>query len=84
MNRLVKAGRAAQILGVTPQTLRRWEKKGTFLPDRKTKGGTRYYDLDRLVGSAKQESNLSIAYARVSSHDQKKDLQVQKETLATF
>ncbi|MBU6149537.1 MAG: MerR family DNA-binding transcriptional regulator, partial [Verrucomicrobia bacterium] len=39
MNRLIKIGEAARILGVTEQTLRRWEKSGQLLPDKKTDGG---------------------------------------------
>ena len=73
MNRFIKAGEAARILGVTVQTLRRWEKSGQLLPDKKTEGGTRYYDIDRLLGVSSKESTLTYAYARVSSHDQKED-----------
>ncbi len=84
MNRLIKVGEAAKILGVTVQTLRRWERSGQLLPDKKTEGGTRYYDLDRLVGVSSKESTLTYAYARVSSHDQKEDLERQKEVLSIY
>jgi predicted site-specific integrase-resolvase len=86
MNRLVKIGKAADILGVTVQTLRKWEKSGKLLPDRKTDGGTRYYDLSRIVGrdSKSKSHDLTIGYARVSSHDQRKDLDRQKELLEMF
>ena len=84
MNRLIKIGEAAKLLGVTIQTLRRWEKSGQLLPDKKTEGGTRYYDIDRLFGVTKQESELTSAYARVSSHDQKTDLETQKALLAAY
>lgn len=86
MNRLIKIGEAARILGVTEQTLRRWEKSVQLLPDKKTDGGTRYYDIDRLMGTSSKtkESSLTYAYARVSSHDQKQDLQRQKEALAAY
>jgi predicted site-specific integrase-resolvase len=85
MSRLIKAGEASKILGVTIQTLRRWEKTGQLLPDKKTEGGTRYYNIDRLLGVAsKQDSLLTYAYARVSSQDQKQDLQRQKEVLSTY
>jgi predicted site-specific integrase-resolvase len=86
MNRFIKIGKAAQILGVTPQTLRRWEKDGVLLPDRKGPGDTRYYDEDRLRGiqRANNVSELTIGYARVSSHDQRKDLERQSELLSLY
>lgn len=84
MSRFIKIGKAAEILGVSIQTLRRWEQLGTLLPDRKTAGSTRYYDLDKLLGLQNAEKNLTIAYARVSSHDQKKDLERQATLLSSY
>jgi putative resolvase len=46
MNRFIKIGEAAKILGVSIQTLRRWEETGYLMPARKTNGKTRYYNLD--------------------------------------
>ena len=84
MNRFIKAGEAAKILGITPQTLRRWEKSGQLLPDKRSEGGTRYYDIDRLLGVTSKESTLTYGCARVSSHDQKEDLQRQKQVLSPY
>ncbi len=81
--RLVKIGKAAQILGTTPGTLRKWEETGELLPTRKTKGGTRYYDAASLMGLEHQDVP-TIAYARVSSHDQKDELTRQGELLAAY
>lgn len=39
---------AATILGVSADTLRRWEEEQRFLPDRRTAGGWRLYDRERL------------------------------------
>ena len=83
MNGFVKIGKAAELLGVSIQTLRRLEKQGTLLPDRKSKE-TRYYRLDKLFGLQNSSSDLTIAYARVSSHDQKEDLKRQSSLLASF
>ena len=47
--KLVSIHEAAQFLGVTPTTLRRWEREGRLLPDVRTRGGDRRYDLNRLV-----------------------------------
>ena len=84
MNRYVKIGEAAKLLGVSIQTLRRWEKSGELKSDKRSEGGTRYYDIDHLLGISKTESSLTYAYARVSSHDQKEDLQRQKTLLSSY
>ena len=73
-----------KLLGVSVQTLRRWEREGELLPDRKSEGGTRYYNLDKLLGLQNIETDLTIAYARVSSHDQKDDLRRQAERLEIY
>jgi putative resolvase len=83
-NKFIKIGRASEILGVSIQTLRRWETEGTLIPDRRTPGGTRYYDLDRLLGMKNVENDLTLAYARVSSHDQKTDLERQASLLSSY
>jgi putative resolvase len=83
MSRFVKIGKAAELLGVSIQTLRRWELQKTLLPDRKS-AGTRYYNVDKLFGIQKSSTDLTIAYARVSSHDQKEDLKRQSQLLASF
>lgn len=67
MSRFIKRGEAAKILGITVQTLRRWESKGELIAYRKSEGGTRYYDIDRLLGLQDIETDLTIGYARVSS-----------------
>lgn len=41
MNRFVKIGKAAEILGVSIQTLRRWEVQGDLTASYRSKGGTR-------------------------------------------
>jgi len=84
MSRFIKIGEAAKLLGVSVQTLRRWEREGELLPDRKSVGGTRYYDIDRLFGLQNIETDITIAYARVSSNDQKDDLKRQTELLETY
>lgn len=81
--RFIKIGQAATLLGVSIDTLRKWEKSGELVPDRKTAGGTRFYDSAKLMqlGDADYPT---ICYARVSSHDQKPDLERQKEMLETY
>lgn len=81
--RLVKIGEAAKLLGCGIDTLRKWEKTGELIPDRKTKGGTRFYDAARLLSLGDSDAP-TIGYARVSSHDQKADLDRQREMLESY
>ena len=80
---MVKIGEAARLLGTKPDTLRKWESTGELLPHRKTKGGTRYYLMETLLG-ARTEDAPSGGYARVSSHDQKADLERQQAALEAY
>lgn len=73
---------AAKTLGVTPKTLRLWEKDGK-IKSYKTDGGHRRYNLQELLGMKKDKS-LTVAYARVSSHDQKQDLERQCNVLELY
>lgn len=88
MKNLVSISVAAKALGVTPLTLRRWEASGKLLPDHVTAGGTRRYDLSRLQPElhrkAALEARKTVAYARVSSHDQKADLERQAQVLEAY
>ena len=83
MERFVAIGDAAKALGVSITTLRRWEVEGRLVPDR-TVGRQRRYDLAKLkpeMFHAGPQERKTIAYARVSSHDQKEDLERQKQVL---
>jgi putative resolvase len=80
---LVKIGKAAETLGVDVQTLRAWEKSGELVPDRRSQGGVRYYDLGKILQLG-SEDMPTVGYARVSSHDQKNDLTRQAELLEAF
>ncbi len=71
------------MLGTTPDTFRKWEVTGELLPARKTQGGTRYDAVADLVGLT-NESSPTVCYARVSSHDQKEDLERQHGMLEAY
>ena len=73
---------AAKIKGVSTSTLRRWEAEGKLIPER-TANGHRRYELSQLL-NIQSELSYTIGYCRVSSHDQKKDLQRQKEVVELF
>jgi len=79
-------GKAAKELGVSRDTLRRWEKSGKIVAER-TARGHRRYNLARLLGVSPrntQRTRKTIAYARVSSHDQKEDLLRQVKVLESY
>jgi predicted site-specific integrase-resolvase len=58
-------GKAAEILGVEAQTLRAGEKSGELIPDRRSKGGVRHYDVGKIMGLG-NEDMPTVGYARVS------------------
>mmetsp|Transcript_4760 Transcript_4760/g.14411 ORF Transcript_4760/g.14411 Transcript_4760/m.14411 type:complete len:223 (-) Transcript_4760:1392-2060(-) len=79
-----KHGQAKKVLGVSDATLRLWADTGAF-PSFRTPGGTRLYQLDKFLqdrGALEKVSELKeekqkICYCRVSSSNQKDDLQRQ-------
>jgi len=70
-------------LGTCVNTLRRWEASGELVPTRKTQGGTRYYSVAELMSVGEIDAP-TVCYARVSSHDQKEDLQRQQDMLEAY
>lgn len=73
---------AAKLKGVSVSTLRRWESEGKLIPER-TVNGHRRYTISQLLG-VKENLSYTVGYCRVSSHDQKKDLERQKEVVELF
>ncbi len=87
MERLVSIGEAAKALGVSVTTLRRWEASGRLVAEH-TAGGHRRYDLAKLrpelFRAEETSQRRTVAYARVSSYDQKDDLERQKQVLELY
>ena len=87
MKRYVGIGEASTVLGVSISTLRRWEASGKLMPEH-TPGGHRRYDLAKLrpelFRALDEAERRTLAYARVSSHDQKADLERQKQVLELY
>jgi excisionase family DNA binding protein len=86
MSKLLSISEAAKVLGVSESTLRRWEREGRLLPDERTEGGQRRYKLSAIRPQITHHSTTerkTMAYARVSSHDQKADWERQKPVFRT-
>lgn len=70
-------------LGNAVSTLRRWVREARLTPDFRTPGGHRRYALSKILSFTDTTPHVSrtLCYARVSSHDQKTDLERQGEQL---
>ena len=73
-------GQLAKLHGVSPSTIRRWEASGLVSASKRTLGGHRRFWLD---DHEETKERRIVGYARVSSHDQKEDLQRQIDRLCT-
>ncbi|MBR0061976.1 MAG: IS607 family transposase [Selenomonadaceae bacterium] len=76
----------SKIVGVTPQTLRNWDKTGKLKPHHTTKNGYRYYSEEQLnqVLRITPKPRTVVGYCRVSSPKQKDDLERQIENVRTY
>ena len=74
---LVSIGDAASHYGVSVTTMRRWDRQGKHKSYSRTLGNHRRYKLI-------EDERVKVGYARVSSHDQKKDLAAQAKYLSQF
>ena len=88
MDKLVSIGKAAKILGVSEITLRRWDEAGKLTSVR-TEGGHRRYDISKIKPELvhrfdSQDTRKTIAYSRVSTNEQKDDLERQQQALELF
>lgn len=86
---MISIGEAAEIIGVSISTLRRWEKEEQFLPSIRTLGGYRRYsliDIQKKIFAEKEslDTRKTVCYARVSSYDQKNDLKRQIKKLEKY
>lgn len=80
-NQHISIGEAAKIIGVSVVTMRRWEKTGKVKSNFRTFGNHRRYKTIDVLKISNKEERVNIGYARVSSHDQKKDLERQVDFL---
>jgi predicted site-specific integrase-resolvase len=93
MNNFKGGKEAAQILGVHQRTLYIWEEKG-LIETIRTPGNKRLYNVDKFIEEKKckdmvcknldeldTKNKLNICYIRVSSTNQKDDLERQKNLM---
>ena len=77
-----------QMLGVSAQTLRNWDKEGKLKPSYVKSNGYRYYSEDSILSytqERKTKKNLNvIGYARVSSKKQSDDLERQVNNIKQY
>ena len=76
----------SKIIGVTPQTLRNWDRSGKLRPHHTSPNGYRYYSEEQLnatTGLVKQPKKV-IGYCRVSNPKQKDALERQVDNLRTY
>ena len=80
--------KVTEILGVTAQTLRNWDKEGKLKPAYTKSNGYRYYSEESVLAytqERKTKKNLNvIGYARVSSKKQSDDLERQVNNLKSY
>jgi predicted site-specific integrase-resolvase len=82
---LVSISKVCKIVGVTPQTLRNWDKNGKLKPIKRMKNGYRYYDMQDIISlKGETQDRIVIGYCRVSSVKQKDDLERQIENVKTY
>lgn len=87
----VAIGKIASIFSISLVTLRRWDKSGSMKASFRTAGGHRRYSIRKVARAlgiqttkAAKKAALNILYSRVSSSDQKADLDRQEEVLKSF
>ena len=76
----------AKLCGVTPQTLRNWDKSGKLIPHHTTESGYRYYSHQQLDSILNKQvpKRIVIGYCRVSSKKQADDLQRQVDAVSVY
>ena len=81
---LITISKATKMFGVTPQTMRNWDRNGKLKPIKRSTNGFRYYNLLDVKNLIEQKTKLVVGYCRVSSKKQEDDLQRQIENVKMF
>ena len=77
----------AELLGVSVKTLQRWDREGILKANR-TPTDRRYYTYDQYLQfkgiNSENDNRQTVIYSRVSTRNQKDDLQNQVTFYASF
>ena len=87
MDQYVSIGKLCKILGISLSTAYRWLKSGKIFSDFNTVGQHRRFNINRIkiqFDCGYIDVKRIVTYARVSSHDQKKDLETQSLKLKSY
>lgn len=88
MKKYYSIRKLSEMIDVSAQTLRNWEKSGKLIPDYKTSSGYRYYSqeqVDAITGNRTNiENRITIGYCRVSNAKQKDDLERQIQNVKAY
>ena len=79
--------KASEYLGFKTKTLQKWDREGKLKPLRRTATNRRVYSkeqLDEFLGIKDNLKRKNIVYCRVSSANQKNDLENQKKAMQEF
>ena len=85
---IYKVGEFAEKIGVSISTLQRWDRTDV-LKSKRTPTNQRYYtdeDLNKVLNleSETESKRKNVGYCRVSTQDQKKSLENQKEFVSVY
>ena len=89
VNKFIPIGKFAKILGVSTQTLRRWDEEGKLKPIYNMPNSKkRFYSIEQINDfrsiKTEKDNKLIIGYCRVSSNKQKDDLVRQVNNMKTY
>jgi len=89
-DKYISGKKASNILGVHQRTLHNWDRKGLIKTIRSGEGDKRFYNVEEYlrdktkindvfndIGKVEENARLKICYCRVSTHNQKDDLERQ-------
>jgi excisionase family DNA binding protein len=84
----ISIGKVCELLGISLSTAYRWIKLGKLIEEFRTIGNHRRFNLfkieNQFINKEKLTNPKVAIYARVSSHDQKLDLERQKNKLLDY